>query len=153
MIIDEHDRLLLAKHDLSARHMGVVLWAPPGGGLQTGETPAEAVLRELVEEVGYRTTPAEITHVWHQEIISPTYSKDWDGAVHDYFALRCLSFEPRGMWDAESLNSSEGITEFRWWTLDEMFDQRGPEELRPQNLKILVRHLLDHPDDVYPIDI
>jgi 8-oxo-dGTP pyrophosphatase MutT (NUDIX family) len=33
-----------------------VIWAPPGGGLEPGETPHEAVLRELIEEVGYEVT-------------------------------------------------------------------------------------------------
>jgi 8-oxo-dGTP diphosphatase len=46
-------------------------WMAPGGGIKRGETPAEAVLRELSEELGLRLTseqlhPAPIVeHFWN----------------------------------------------------------------------------------------
>ncbi|WP_375281740.1 NUDIX hydrolase [Pseudooctadecabacter sp.] len=39
-------------------------WDLPGGGLDPGETPREAVLREVSEEIGLRIDPA--TFVWEK---------------------------------------------------------------------------------------
>lgn len=38
---------------------GTLLWALPSGGVEAGETPAEAAQRESLEEVGLTVTPTE----------------------------------------------------------------------------------------------
>jgi ADP-ribose pyrophosphatase YjhB (NUDIX family) len=52
-------------------------WSLPGGWVDIGESPSEAVAREVLEESGYRTTPTKLIalidrdrhasppHVWH----------------------------------------------------------------------------------------
>jgi 8-oxo-dGTP pyrophosphatase MutT (NUDIX family) len=40
---------------------GHVFWEPPGGGIEPGEEPEEAAVRELYEETGYTTALAEET--------------------------------------------------------------------------------------------
>lgn len=153
LLLDAQDRLLLARHDLTSRHYGHLLWAPPGGGLDTGETPVEAVLRELEEEVGYEATADEVRHVWHHEVVSPSYSRDWDGAIHDYFLVRCQTFEAEGTWTSEQLLGGEGITEFRWWTLADMSELVAPEVFAPRQLPALLRDLLCNGAGEYPIHI
>jgi 8-oxo-dGTP diphosphatase len=153
LLLDENNRLLLARHDLTDRHMGLVVWAPPGGGVDPGETPVEAVLRELDEEVGHRASADDVVHVWHQEVVSSTYSKSWHGACHDYFLVRCESFTAKGSWTPEDLAAGEGITEFRWWTLADMGQLPIPEEFRPRNLPPLLGDLLRQRAVDYPIHI
>jgi ADP-ribose pyrophosphatase YjhB (NUDIX family) len=152
LLLDADDRLLLARHDLTARHIGRVIWAPPGGGLEPGETPQEAVLRELMEEVGYEATLDAVQHVWHQQVVSSTYARDWDGAILDYFLVRCEAPILSAVSTAE-LTISEGITEFAWWTLSEMDCVADEEVFRPVRLPALIRDLLDERPETYPIMI
>jgi ADP-ribose pyrophosphatase YjhB (NUDIX family) len=60
LILDDYDRVLLChRRDYD-------LWNLPGGGVETGETPWQAVIREIKEETGLE---AEIIH------FSGVYSK------------------------------------------------------------------------------
>jgi len=45
-IVHREDKLLMVQH----HHNGNTWWCLPGGGVEQGETPAEAALRELREE-------------------------------------------------------------------------------------------------------
>lgn len=48
--VDAHGRVLLL--NWCDPHDGAMLWEPPGGGIEPGESPFEAARRELVEETG-----------------------------------------------------------------------------------------------------
>jgi 8-oxo-dGTP diphosphatase len=49
-IFDDAGRLLAAQRDAPARYAG--LWEFPGGKVEAGETPPEALIRECGEELG-----------------------------------------------------------------------------------------------------
>lgn len=60
IVIRDH-RILMVKH----RRDGDEWWCLPGGGIETGETPAVAALRELREECGVVGTLLRPTSVVH----------------------------------------------------------------------------------------
>lgn len=65
-VIFKGDAFLVA--ELTDPVTGAVLHRPPGGGLEPGESPEEAVRREVHEELGLTLTRAEllgaVDHVW-----------------------------------------------------------------------------------------
>src|SRR6187402_669403 len=50
LCVDEASRILLAR--VAPGYIAAGTWTLPGGGLNWGENPADAVLRELTEETG-----------------------------------------------------------------------------------------------------
>ncbi len=57
IIFDNHQRVLLShRRDMDA-------WNLPGGGVESGETPVEAVIREVTEETGLEVNPHLFRHV------------------------------------------------------------------------------------------
>ena len=64
-------------------------WSLPGGRVEPGETPAEAVVREVAEETGLRVRAGEL--VGRVRIPGP------GGVVYDVADLRCTLVDPAGM--------------------------------------------------------
>jgi 8-oxo-dGTP diphosphatase len=62
LCVDEDERILLAR--LSIEEVDVGAWTLPGGGLDFGEHPDAAVIRELEEETGLRGEIEEIAGVF-----------------------------------------------------------------------------------------
>lgn len=54
---DEQGRLLLVRRGTEP---GKGRWSVPGGRVEPGETPREAVVREVLEETGLRVEPTEL---------------------------------------------------------------------------------------------
>ncbi|HWJ82395.1 MAG TPA: NUDIX domain-containing protein [Nocardioides sp.] len=61
-VIVRGDRILLSR--LSARVTQQELWSLPGGGVDHGEDPREAVVREVHEETGLTAEVGETAHVY-----------------------------------------------------------------------------------------
>jgi 8-oxo-dGTP diphosphatase len=66
-VIERADgRYLLARRRAGTHLAG--LWEFPGGGVEEGEAPEEALERELAEELGVRISVAEpVTFAWHDD--------------------------------------------------------------------------------------
>jgi 8-oxo-dGTP diphosphatase len=72
---------------LLARYIGHLppSWTLPGGGVEHGEDPADAVLRELTEETGYSGRVVRLLG-----INSARHQYDRDYGVEDQHALRVM---------------------------------------------------------------
>ena len=71
---------------LAPRISRTELWTLPGGGLDHGEDPRDALLREIVEETGLHATVGDTAHVYSAHL--PRASRD--GVMTDFHALRIV---------------------------------------------------------------
>ena len=92
-IQDAHGNILLEQRAPSKA--APLLWGCPGGGVSTGETPLQALLRETQEEVGLDLTPAHPT-LLNAFLLDGTYGK-WCLYVYRAqlpFTLTDLTIQP-----------------------------------------------------------
>jgi 8-oxo-dGTP diphosphatase len=144
VVLDPDDRILLVRFEFPAR----TIWATPGGGIEPGETPEHAVVRELEEETGL--TGAEVGPVvWTRLHVIPFIGGDWDGQHEQYHLVRAPAFVPRPRLSWGQLNA-EYVHELRWWTPHELAETA--ETFAPRRLPELVRQLLRHGPPDEPID-
>ena len=146
LVVDTGERVLLVA--FRNPETGDVWWATPGGGIEGDESDADALRRELVEEIGLEE-PALGPCIWVREHTFP-----WDRRlIRQFERFYLLSTEPfvvRPRLTAAQL-LSEGVTEVRWWRLDEI--ERSDERFAPRRLAPLVRGLLRDGPPPEPIDV
>lgn len=87
VVRDERDRVLLC-HIHPSVGVGDV-WTLPGGGLDFGEAPADAALRELEEETGFRGEIERLVDVDDRLFTSPDSSERMH-AIRIVYAVRIV---------------------------------------------------------------
>jgi 8-oxo-dGTP pyrophosphatase MutT (NUDIX family) len=136
ILIDQKERVLLIWGCDPAKPEDGSWWYTPGGGVEPGESFAEALRRELQEEIGL-----DVNHVG-EVIFEATSRFDYDGRqFHQrnlFFDVRVPEFEA----DLSALSAEErkGILSVHWLTVDEM--RSTPHFIHPPTLPDIVASLL-----------
>jgi ADP-ribose pyrophosphatase YjhB (NUDIX family) len=93
--VRQGDEVLLTR---LAPHIAFKGWTLPGGGVDHGEHPREALRREILEETGLHAEPGRILDVYSNHYVG----KRPDGLVEDYHAIGII-------FDAEVLPGSRDV--------------------------------------------
>ena len=141
LVLDPNDRVLMIRFTEGLGEW----WSTPGGGVDPGESDADALARELAEEAGLRDVRLGPL-IWTREhyLVNPTR---WGGQRERHYLVRTAPFEPAPDFSAAELEA-EGVTGVRWFTVDEL----ETVTTGPRRLPELVRDLLENGPPSEPID-
>lgn len=78
-------------------------WSIPGGAVEAGETLAEAVVREMLEETGLDVTVIELLQVVEPVFRDPAGQVQHHYIIHDFLCAAPPHREPRAGGDAEAV--------------------------------------------------
>jgi 8-oxo-dGTP pyrophosphatase MutT (NUDIX family) len=118
LLVDDQCRVLLI-HDRLDLDVTDSHWIAPGGGLEPGETPAEAAVREVYEETGLRVElPPDALAIYQERVRFTFAGQDTDQTNH-YYLVRVrsgLSVRPAANTELEKVVALG----HRWWPLAEL---------------------------------
>ena len=136
LLVDSAGRVLLL-HGGDPARPGHRWWFTPGGGLEEGETPAEAAARELFEETGLLAGAGDLGGSVRHEVSEFSYNGRPYRQDQHFFLLRVPGWQvdTAGMDEQERLT----ITEHRWWSVAEI--EASSEEIFPRDLAVLLRQV------------
>lgn len=101
-----NEQILMTKHIYPDK----TFWTLPGGGLESGETFEEAVIREVKEEVNLNV-----------EVVSFLFSGQYSGGEERCYLVRLLdNLSPKMGFDPELEDNKQTLTEVKWFSLEEM---------------------------------
>jgi 8-oxo-dGTP pyrophosphatase MutT (NUDIX family) len=148
LLLDENDRLLLMKGRFPGDRTGPGAWFTVGGGVNPGETVAEAAAREAFEETGIAGVTLGPV-VWYREGVGRNHLGERLVFKESYFVARCVGAALRrdGWEDYEH----ELIDELRWWTVAEIAASR--ERIFPERLAELLPDILAGRFPSEPLDL
>jgi 8-oxo-dGTP pyrophosphatase MutT (NUDIX family) len=136
LLIDPAGRVLLIHEQVEGigRH-----WLTPGGGVEPGEHPRDAAVREAMEETGIEVAVAPGA----EPVLTTRREWSWREFTYDqvdhFFLFRlpqALEPQPYALTEVEQ----QTLLGMRWWTLAEL--QATDEELLPPDLAAVLERLL-----------
>jgi len=135
-----HDEKILLIH-----HRKLDLWLPVGGHIEENETPDQALIREVKEEIGIdieilnqSNIPLEGNIKYNLAI--PFYTNVHPVGDHDHYGLFyiCKAINPN------QLRINKELKNFEWFTKDDLNKDYVPIDVKNQCLKAfeLYNHIL-----------
>lgn len=111
-LLTRGDEVLLTRMSSRTRIEG--RWTLPGGGIDHGEDPRDALRREIYEETGLRAEPGRLLDV-HATHFTGARA---DGLVEDYHGIHLIfeaTLEPASAGVAPHVVEEDGSTEHAEW--------------------------------------
>ncbi|MDX5482410.1 MAG: NUDIX hydrolase [Hymenobacteraceae bacterium] len=107
----QDDQLLLVRHGQTIHNHA--FWAPPGGGLQYGETLQEGLRRELKEETGLEVKVCRFLFV--NEFLEPPLH-----AIEFFFEVKVTGGTLQKGQDPEAKQEGQLIEQVQWLSVKEI---------------------------------
>jgi 8-oxo-dGTP diphosphatase len=117
ILINEHGILMVRHQGLSEAGY---LWAPPGGGMEYGQSACECLEREFLEETGLIITTEEFMFV-NEFHAAPLH------AVELFFKVKQTGGQLKIGFDPELGPDQQIIDEVRYFQQNDLEDQHGPQ--------------------------
>ena len=137
IIFDDKQRILLVKQS----HEGRDIWMVPGGGIEDGESAAQAAVREVREETGLDIEVLRM--IWHVEEVSERGQR-----FVNFFTARITGGTLELGADPEFDEDHQVLREVRFMTRDEV---QNIENIYPEYLRNELWELSD--DDMSGHDV
>ncbi|MDI1459471.1 NUDIX domain-containing protein [Catellatospora sp. KI3] len=117
LLVDARERVLLF-HGTDPHRPHESYWFTPGGGLDVGETTAQAAARELFEETGLAVPVDGLGPVVHSQTAHFTFAGVAYQQEQDFFLVRVDS------WSVDTSGFDEveqaAVDGHRWWSVPEL---------------------------------
>lgn len=134
LLLDPAGRVLML-HGWDPARPDHTYWFTVGGGLEPGETPLDAAVREAFEETGLRFDAADLVGPVRTDTVTFPFDGQWLSQAQSFFVARA----DRTDVDLSRLNDVERgcIDEARWWSADAL--AMTDERFYPSDLPDLLR--------------
>jgi 2,4-dienoyl-CoA reductase-like NADH-dependent reductase (Old Yellow Enzyme family)/8-oxo-dGTP pyrophosphatase MutT (NUDIX family) len=136
VLVDPQDRVLLMRIRTPNGWQG---WITPGGGIETGESEATALRREIYEETGQRAF--EVKGVLGHRMTSFPWKETHYFQEETVFWVKTPVFEIQKILIPDEMERL-GFQEFRWWSLSELVQTQ--DKLAPEGLAKWLEFVLTH---------
>ena len=135
IVLDEENRILMVKHD----HPERTVWMVPGGGIEEGESSAQAAAREVFEETGLEVEVSGL--VWHVEEVSERGQR-----FVNFFRARVTGGELKLGHDPELAGEEQVLADIRFMSREEVAALKNlyPEFLRHELWQHLEQGTIDY---------
>ncbi len=111
-LLTRDDEVLLTRMSERTRIPG--RWTLPGGGIDHGEDPREALVREVYEETGLHVSAGRVAEVHSSHFTGPRS----DGLVEDYHGIHLIflaAIRPESLGVEPHVTELDGSTDLASW--------------------------------------